>query len=124
MKVGPPPIRPARPRKPHDAGLGSMVIGAAMPKPSVMLCSAKPATRTPTNAIAPARVAEDVPEDEDQNPGRERVEEALYALGQPAHAGDREAEEDGDPGDGSERDGGALAHDWFIWLVRAKVAIR
>ena len=53
MNVGPPPIRPTSPRKRHDAGLVSVVIGAAMPKPSVMLWSAKPTASTPVNAIAP-----------------------------------------------------------------------
>src|SRR5207245_9433353 len=52
-KVGPRPIKPASPRKPQEGLLASVVIGAAMPNPSVMLCSAKPTASTPVKAIAP-----------------------------------------------------------------------
>ena len=47
-------------------------------------------------------VAQDVPEQKDQDPRREGVEEALDRLGQAVHARDRKAEEDGGSGDRAE----------------------
>src|SRR5256885_11441109 len=52
-KVGAPPIRPAARRKPQDGISASVARGAAMPKPSVMLWSAKPITSTSAKATAP-----------------------------------------------------------------------
>src|SRR2546428_13328656 len=52
-KVGAPPIRPAARRKPQDGITASVARGAAMPKPSVMLWSAKPITSTSAKATAP-----------------------------------------------------------------------
>ncbi|TMD95885.1 MAG: hypothetical protein E6I72_10300 [Chloroflexi bacterium] len=43
----------------------------------------------------PSRVAEDVPQKEDEDPGGEGVEKALQRLRQAVHARDRETEEDG-----------------------------
>ena len=58
-RVGPPPIRPARPRNAQLGGRSAPAIGAAMPNPSVTLWSAKPTTRTLAKATAP--VAADWP---------------------------------------------------------------
>src|ERR1700712_5274463 len=59
-KVGPPPIRPSRPRNPQlGRPCSSPASGATMPKPSVALCNPKPMTSTPANAMSP--VAADCP---------------------------------------------------------------
>src|SRR5438132_843600 len=49
-----------------------------------------------------AGVGEDVPEQKDQDPGREGVEEALDRLGQAVHAGDRKAQKNGSSSDGAQ----------------------
>ena len=48
----------------------------------------------------PTGVAQDVPQEEHEDAGRERVQESLHHLGQPVHARDREAEKDGGARDG------------------------
>src|ERR1700694_2032609 len=58
-KVGAPPIKPATKRKPQDGIELSVASGAAIPKPSVTLWSAKPMTSTTAKATAP--VAADWP---------------------------------------------------------------
>ena len=50
----------------------------------------------------PGRVGEDVPEQEDQDPGREGVQETLDRLRKAVHARDREAEKDSSAGDRAE----------------------
>jgi len=50
----------------------------------------------------PGRVGEDVPEQEDEDAGRESVEEPLHRLRQPSHARDRKAEEYRSARDGPE----------------------
>src|SRR3989442_12663417 len=52
-KVGAPPTSPAARRKPQDGIVASVARGAAMPKPSVTLWSAKPITSTSAKATAP-----------------------------------------------------------------------
>ena len=68
----------------------------------------------------PAGVGEDVPEQEDEDAGRERVQESLDRLRQALHSRHGEAEENGGPGDRAQPDGGGLVHSE---LVRAKATI-
>ena len=71
-----------------------------------------------------ARVAQDVPQQEDQDPGRERIQEALDRFREPMEPRHRQAEENGGAGDGSQENRSRLAHSGLIGLVRAKGAIR
>ena len=69
-------------------------------------------------------VGQDVPQQEDQDAGGDRVEEALGLLGEAAHPRDGQADEDGRAGEGAKRDGCCLAHLRSLSLVRTKDAIR
>ena len=71
-----------------------------------------------------AGVGEDVPEQEDQDPGRQRVQEALDRTRQPAYPGHRETNENGEACDRAEAGGGEVAHAEFSILVRTKHGIR
>ena len=71
-----------------------------------------------------SRVGEDVPEQEDENAGREGVQKPLHGFGQAVHAGDGQAQEHGPARDGAKCDGGGLAHSASIGLVRTKDAVR
>ena len=71
-----------------------------------------------------ARVAQDVPQQEDQDPGRERIQEALDRFREPMEPRHRQAEENGGAGDGSQENRSRLAHSGLTGLVRAKGAIR
>ena len=68
-----------------------------------------------------ARMAEDVPQQEDQNSGRERVEEALNHLGNATHARDGKAQKNRRTRNCAQPNGRCLAHSE---LVRAKATIR
>src|SRR5436190_773393 len=87
-----------------------------MPKPSVALWSANPAISLPASAIPPAvtgtgerlvddlrGAGDDVPEDEEQDPGRECREERPHAGGQAADPPERKSEEDRAAGDRAEK---------------------
>src|SRR5712692_6621173 len=71
-----------------------------------------------------AGVREDVPQQEDEDSGREGVQETLDGLRQSVHAGDRKPEKDGASSYCAQGDGGGLVHVSSISLVRTKHAIR
>ena len=69
-------------------------------------------------------MGEDVPQEEDEDAGRKRVEKTLNHFRQAMHARDRKAEKNGRACDGAQSDRGGLAHSCPMRLVRTTDAIR
>jgi hypothetical protein len=71
-------------------------------------------------SVLGAGVAEDVPEQEEEDAGGNGVQDALDRLRDAANPSDRKADEDGGAGDGAQRGGGGVTH---VLLVGAKLRI-
>src|SRR5947208_1533648 len=97
--VGPPPTSPASPRKPQEERTGSDEWKILVP---VQLLQG--------TVLRIRGLAQDVPQQEDEDPRRQRVEEALRRPRQAAQARHRQAQEDRRAGDRSQQHRGALAH--------------
>ena len=67
------------------------------------------------------RVAQDVPQKEDPDAGRHRVEEALEGAGNPAEPAHGQSDEDGQPGNQPEDHNRSVAH--FVELVDDKLTV-
>jgi hypothetical protein len=66
-------------------------------------------------------MAQDVPEEEDQDAGRHRIEEALGGAGNPAQAAHRQPDEDGQAGNQPKDNNRSVTH--FVELVDDKLTV-
>jgi len=66
-------------------------------------------------------VAQDVPEQEDQDAGGHGIQETLDRAGNPTQAADRETDEDRHAGNQAEDDDRGMAH--LVELVGAKITV-